>query len=221
MTQQDPALADGQPPGADGPAGDDRRDRAEAAGPIIVNDRRFWARPDGDDDGQARPSKPSYVRDLEAELAAAKARSEAVLAQYRQARDEFEAARARLRREVTREAEAGRRALLGDLLEVVDNLDRAIEHEGTGDAATLRDGVRLVREQFLGKLGQLGVRPMQPLGQAFDARCHEALATVPPEGRAAGEVAAVIRSGYMLNEEVLRAAQVAVARGAADPQEDV
>ena len=205
--------------------GDEHADRRgeRGQGPIVVNDRRFWARAeqdgDGGGDGGERPDKPSYVRELEGRAAEAQARSEATLAQYRQARDEFEAARARMRRELTREVEAGHRSLLADLLEVVDNLDRAVDHQGAGDIHTLRDGVRLVREQFLAKLGHLGVRAMSPAGQPFDARYHEALATLPAEGRPAGEIAAVIRSGYMLGEQVLRAAQVAVAQGQA-PEHD-
>src|SRR4051794_28641879 len=96
--------------------------------PVKVVDRRWWAR--GADAPGAQPAvsdKPSYVEELERKLADAEKQAQEYLAKYRQAAHEFEDARARMRKELAKDAERGRREILVGLLEVVDNLDRAIE----------------------------------------------------------------------------------------------
>jgi molecular chaperone GrpE len=66
--------------------------------------------------------------------------------------------------------------------------------------------------QFLGVLEGLGVTRIDPLGATFDPTRHEAVATAPaPDGVPAGQVVGVIRPGYMMGEDVLRPAMVAVA----------
>jgi len=73
----------------------------------------------------------------------------ATLARYREANAEFEQARARMRRDVAKEVERGARAVLADLLDVVDNLDRAIEAaRAAGSDSALLQGVDMVRAQF-------------------------------------------------------------------------
>ena len=73
-------------------------------------------------------------------------------------------------------------------------------------------GVSLVRQQFLATLDGLGVARVDPLGQPFDPARHEAVANVPASAAApAGHVAGVVRPGYVIGEEILRPAMVAVA----------
>jgi molecular chaperone GrpE len=74
-------------------------------------------------------------------------------------------------------------------------------------------GVALVRQQFLTTLEGFGVTRIDPVGQAFDHARHEAVTTVPVSPQAPdGIVVGVIRPGYLIGDEVLRPAQVAVAR---------
>ena len=69
-------------------------------------------------------------------------------------------------------------------------------------------------QQFLSTLEGLGVRPISPIGQQFDPARHEAVTSVASTGSApAGTVVGVIRTGYLIGEEVLRPAQVAVTTG--------
>jgi molecular chaperone GrpE len=124
---------------------------------------------------------------------------------------------------VAREVERGKRFVLVELLEVVDNLDRAISaaRSGTGPASesnealdNLTRGVELVRDQFLGKLGAWGVERVTALGVPFDAARHEAVTTTPVEAEQDGLIVAVMKEGYAIGEEVLRPASVVVGKAA-------
>ena len=182
--------------------------------PVKVVDRRRWAH---GEDAAAEPGpalKPTYVEELEQRAAQAEKQAQEYLAKYRQASHEFEDARARMRKELAKDAERNRREVLVSLLEVVDNLDRAIEAAEKNSSSTegpLLEGVRLVHRQFLSKLDGVGVTRIDAEGAAFDPLLHEAIAAVPAKDpSAAGRVVGIVRQGYRIGDEVLRPAQVAV-----------
>ena len=181
---------------------------------LKVTDRRWWAREEGDAPAAAEEPKlkPTYVEELESRLAAKDAELQQLIAKYRGAADEFDQARARLRKEVGKDVERGRRAVLVNFLEVLDNLDRALAAAGERVADPFVQGVSLVRQQFLATLDGLGVRRLEPLGQPFDPARHEAVTTVAGAGTTpSATVVGVVRPGYVIGEDVLRPAQVAVA----------
>jgi len=182
---------------------------------IQVVDRRWWARGETAAGSVADEpfEKPSYVQELEARVAAKDEELRATLTRYREANAEFEQSRARMRRDVAKEVERGARAVLADLLDVADNLDRAIDAaRAAGSDATLLQGVEMVRAQFLAKLDGHGVRPLDAAGRPFDPSLHEAATTVPVSDPAQdGVVVGIIRQGYVIRDEVLRPAVVAVA----------
>jgi molecular chaperone GrpE len=192
---------------------------------VRVVDRRWWAREDRDsaeaDISSGR--KPTYVEDLERQLSDARTRIQELGTARRQSVEEFEQARLRMRREVGREVERGRRTILAELLDVLDNLDRAIAASRDADQSTgssgveqLLRGVELVRTQFLGKLEGYGVNRVPALGQPFDTARHEAVTTAHVEDAGQdGVVISVIREGYTIGDELLRPAAVVVGRHAA------
>jgi molecular chaperone GrpE len=190
--------------------------------PIKVIDRRWWANQDqGTASTEREPSgsqKPTYVEELERQLAEKDRQVQEYIGKYRQAASEFEEARLRLRREISKDIERGRREIIADLLEVLDNLDRAIEAPNTGSSPdALVQGVELVRRQFLSKLEGLGVRRIDAEGQHFDPLVHEAVSVVPVTDPAQdGRVIGVVRPGYRINDDVLRPAAVAVAKKGSD-----
>jgi molecular chaperone GrpE len=149
---------------------------------LKVTDRRWWARNDGAPSGETEEPKlkPTYLEELEARLAAKDEELQQLLARYRGASDEFDQARARLRKEVTKDVERGRRAMLVPFLEVLDNLDRALAAACDRRDDPFVDGISLVRQQFLQTLASLGVVPVNPLGELFDPARHEAVATTSP-----------------------------------------
>ena len=90
---------------------------------VRVVDRRWWARAadaDAADETQARTSnKPAYVQELEQRLAAKDEELRTTISRYREASTEFDEMRARLRRDVAKEVERGRRLILADMLDIV------------------------------------------------------------------------------------------------------
>lgn len=184
--------------------------------PIKVVDRRWWARGEDAATGEPRRSeKPSYVEELERKVAEAEKQAQEYLGKYRQAAQEFEDARARMRKELAKDAERSRREVLVSLLEVVDNLDRAIDaaHTTRDEVDPLLQGVEMVQRQFLAKLDSFGVRRISSLGETFDPLLHEAVTTVATNDPAAdGRIVGIIAQGYRIGDEVLRPALVAVGK---------
>jgi len=181
---------------------------------LKVTDRRWWVRGESDTPVKEEEPKlkPTYIEELETRLATKDAELQQILSKYRGAAEEFDQARARLRKEVTKDVERGRRQMLVSFLEVLDNLDRALAAAGDRASDPVLQGVSLVRQQFLATLEGLGVTRLDPLGQPFDPARHEAVATVPASAQTPpGHIAGIIRPGYLIGDEVLRAAQVAVA----------
>jgi molecular chaperone GrpE len=185
---------------------------------LKVVDRRWWARGDQDAPAAEEPKlKPKYVEELEAQIEAKNKEIQQLLSKYRGAADEFDQARARLRKEVTRDVERGRRSMLASFLEVLDNLDRALNVSTDRAGDPFVHGVSLVRQQFLSTLETFGVRRIDPLGQPFDPSQHDAVTTVTAaNGIPEGQIIGVVRPGYFIGDEVLRPAQVAVAGPRAD-----
>ena len=192
--------------------------------PLKVVDRRWWARQASDENGAPddtatsdAPSsslKPSYVEELEQKLGERDRQLQDVLLKYREASREFDDARARLRKEIAKDVERGRRAFIVEILEVVDNLERALAAGRAADPDDpLLKGVDLVHAQLLSKLGGFGVARIDPLGEPFDPERHEAVSTVPTGDPDRDHVVCgVVRAGYAIGDDVLRPAWVAVYR---------
>jgi len=179
-----------------------------------VTDRRWWARGEGDDPVVAEEPKlkPAYVEELEARLAEKDAELQQLIGKYRGAAGEFDQARARLRKELSKDVERGRRSLIVNFLEVLDNLDRALDAAADRADDPFVHGIAIVRQQFLTTLEGLGVVRLSPVGQPFDHTVHEAVATVSAgAGTAPGTIVGIVKPGYLIGDEVLRPAQVAVA----------
>jgi molecular chaperone GrpE len=185
--------------------------------PVKVVDRRWWANQDAS--GEAREDtrgsgKPTYVEELEQKIAEKDRQIQEYLSKYRAAASEFEDARLRLRREISKDIERSRREILADLLDVVDNLDRALEsarQAGSNDA--LAQGVEMVRRQFMTKLEGFGVTRIDTDGRPFDPQLHEAISTVPASSpEQDGVIVGTVRPGYRIGDDVLRPAAVAVAK---------
>jgi molecular chaperone GrpE len=99
--------------------------------------------------------------------------------------------------------------LIGELLPILDDLERALAAAEEHQEAQLEEGVRLVHRSLAGLLERHGVTPISTDGK-FDPHVHEALLSQPSEAEE-GSVLDVVQKGYKLGERVVRPARVVVA----------
>ena len=129
---------------------------------------------------------------------------------------EFDNYRRRTERERQSQAESAAADLLGELLPLVDDLERALQADaGTEGTAVYRRGVELIHRQMMEILRKRGVRPIEALGADFDPHHHQAVTHEASSGHREGEVIEEYRRGYMLGERLLRPSMVKVAKGEA------
>lgn len=138
---------------------------------------------------------------------------------------EFENYRKRTRREMTEARERGQAALAERLLDALDDLERFLETPADETtAASLREGVEMVRDKLWKELSEAGLERMEPRGDRFDPELHDALLTRPVEDRdEGGRVSEVLMNGYTFGDRVLRPARVEVTKheGGTDSDGDV
>lgn len=125
---------------------------------------------------------------------------------------EMDNLRRRTRREIEDNAKFANQRLMVDLMEVVDNLHRALGVANQSTAEALVAGVQMVSHQFDEVMKRHGCQRISTLGEMFDPNFHEALQMVPSDSPA-GSVIQEVRTGYRLHDRLIRPAQVIVAAG--------
>lgn len=121
---------------------------------------------------------------------------------------DFENFRKRTVRDQERIVKQASEQLAYDVLEVVDNIERAARYDDTH----LREGLIQIQNLLAGILGRHGITPVESLGKAFDPAEHEAIAHVPSE-KEPGMVIEEVSRGYRMHDKVIRFAKVAVSKG--------
>ncbi len=107
-----------------------------------------------------------------------------------------------------------KREILGRVLDVVDNLDRALRYQDTLDREGLQQGMRMLEWQLNELLKAEGLTVVPTIGQPFDPYVHEAIESVASDEYPEGVVVEEARKGYKLGDETLRPARVKVSAGA-------
>lgn len=149
---------------------------------------------------------------LAGELAAANAKAEENYNKFLYAMADFENYKKRIERQLGDIALHGRKSVLTKMLPVLDNLERAVAFE---DSDGLRGGLQATLRMFESALAAEGVKAVPLKGLPFDPRLAEAIATQPaPEGVAEDTVLDEAHKAYTMGDEVLRPAQVVVAKTA-------
>jgi molecular chaperone GrpE len=133
---------------------------------------------------------------------------------------EMENLRKRTRREVDDAKIYGITGFARDVLEIADNLQRALdavpaEAKAAADPGlkALIEGVELTERSLLSALEKNGVKKFDPAGGKFDPNFHQAMFEVPDASVPSGTVVQVMQAGYMLGERMLRPALVGVSKG--------
>lgn len=194
----------------------------EGAGPRVVDRRRFLKYLDEAAEAaecvEEAPRFPTYVEELQSKLKASEERLREYAEKHREARQqmqaEVDAIRARLQRTLAEQLEQRKAQFIGNLLDVLDNLNRALRAaEETQNFQGLLAGVRAIATLFERSLEAEGVSVINPLDQPFDPRFHEAVDTAAVGPDRDGLVVDVLQPGYRLGEMTLvRPAQVRVGR---------
>lgn len=153
----------------------------------------------------AAASPDERIAALEAEKADLKDRMLRIAA-------EFENWKKRARKEQTDNEAKVREAVLRDMLEVIDNLDRATAATGGAtDLQSVQQGIALVLRLFAQKLERYDIKPVEAKGKPFDPRLHEAISQAPSAEVPPGTVLNELQKGYKVGERLLRPAAVVVA----------
>jgi molecular chaperone GrpE len=121
---------------------------------------------------------------------------------------DFENYRKRVAQDVQAAQARGKAEVAREVIEAVDNLERALEAAGEGES--LAAGVEMVLGGLRETLKRHGVEAVDPKGEKFDPTVHEALSTMPVEGAESGVVVEVMQKGYRMDGQLIRPARVVV-----------
>src|SRR3954467_15136044 len=169
-------------------------------------------------------SKPYVMPDDPEEGSAEALAKEAAEARDKMLRTlaEMENLRKRTMREVADARTYGISGFARDILDIADNLQRALDAVPAAAKASagpglkaLIEGVELTERSLLNALEKNGVKKFDPAGEKFDPNFQQAMYEVPDSSVPSGTVVQVVQAGYTIGERVLRPALVAVAKGGA------
>ena len=183
--------------------------------PVASNPADADANPDHDEtvlfeevsDSASDDGEFSMVDQLKLELADAEKRALVAAA-------DLENYRKRANKQIQDQVKYASLSMMNELLESVDNLNRAVEAAEKEDSnSTLLQGVKMVSDQILNILVSNKCEAIESIGHPFDPNQHEAVQMQPSDEFEANTVMMEIRTGYKLHERIIRPAQVFVSTG--------
>jgi len=156
--------------------------------------------------------------ELDAALAQASSNKEAEL----RAHAEMQNIRRRAERDVENAHKFALEKMTGELLAVVDNLERALQSADVADESSkaLREGVEMTLSSFVSTLAKFNIEQLDPEGAPFDPQQHQAMSMIENPDVEPNTVVAVLQKGYSLNGRLVRPAMVMVSKAAAAPKID-
>jgi molecular chaperone GrpE len=171
------------------------------------------------DEAPAEVLAPDPLAELEKKLAQTEKEKKENWDKYLRSAADVENLRKRQKRELEDAKFDTKNKVLKEMLPVVDNLERAIEHAGGAGEAdqNLRpivDGVQLVLRQFSTAFERLDVTPIDAMGQPFDPNLHEAISQQESD-QPPGTIVQVLQRGYRAGDRLLRPTLVVVAKAKA------
>jgi len=126
---------------------------------------------------------------------------------------EFENYKRRTEKEFLAHLEFANEGLITEILPVLDDFERFLEHaDNSGDKNSLKEGIELVYKKLYSVLEKKGLKVMEVVGEEFDTEQHEALMQVETDKQESGHIVDQHLKGYLLNDKVIRHAQVLVAK---------
>lgn len=164
----------------------------------------------------AQPSaedQTARIAELEAQLAQARQEASENWNKFLRERADVDNIRKRQERVITDRVQQQKKALLFKLLEVMDNVERALNYQDTMSLQDLQQTLRMFQWQMNELLRNEGLNPVSTIGETFNPYVHEAIEAVEDSDKPEGTILEELRKGYTLGNETLRPARVKVSMG--------
>lgn len=162
---------------------------------------------------EAEPQLQS-VAELMSQLEVAQAEIASLKDQMLRTQAEMQNVRRRAEQDVEKAHKFGVEKFAGEMVQIVDNLERALETAGDDEAVKpIIEGVEMTLGMFVSGLAKYNVEQVNPQGETFDPALHQAMSMVPSPDAAPNTVVAVMQKGYTLHGRLMRPAMVMVAKG--------
>ncbi|WP_353652971.1 nucleotide exchange factor GrpE [Olsenella sp. SW781] len=166
---------------------------------------------------EERDELQKKLADVEDQIEAAKKEASEATERMLRLQADWDNYRRRTAAERLAEKERAAEKLVTNLLPVIDDIERAIEHAGVTEGDTqfqqFVDGVSAVHAKMLGVLEKEGVEPIDPVGEPFEPLAHQAVGRVEDKDAFDETVAQVYQKGYKMGDKVIRTAMVTVTYG--------
>jgi len=152
--------------------------------------------------------------EVEGDLVQLQTELEAAKDQVLRAQAEMQNLRRRAERDVENAHKYALDKFVGELLPVVDNLERSIQtmDDNNDDIKVLREGIELTLKSFQDVLARFKVEAVDPKGEVFNPEFHQAMSMLEMPDQAPNTVVDVFQKGYTLNGRLVRPAMVVVAK---------
>ncbi|PQJ89884.1 MULTISPECIES: nucleotide exchange factor GrpE [Aliivibrio] len=162
----------------------------------------------------AEDNQEAKIAELEAALLASQAQLKDQQDAVLRAKAEEQNVRRRAEGDIDKARKYALKKFAGELLPVIDNLERALENGDKENEAAkaLLEGVELTLQTFISTVEKFGLTVINPVGEAFNPELHQAIGMQASPDHESNTVMIVMQKGYSLNEQVLRPAMVMVAQ---------
>ena len=162
----------------------------------------------------AEDNQEAKIAELEAALLASQAQLKDQQDAVLRAKAEEQNVRRRAEGDIEKARKYALKKFAGELLPVIDNLERALENGDKENEAAkaLLEGVELTLQTFISTVEKFGLTVINPVGEAFNPELHQAIGMQASPDHESNTVMIVMQKGYSLNEQVLRPAMVMVAQ---------
>ena len=169
------------------------------------------------DQGEQANMQPSaeVMKIAELEIQLNKARQEATdnWNKYLRERADVDNIRKRQERVITDRVQNQKKAIFNKLLDVIDNVERALQYQDTMDKQQLQQTLRMFNWQMNEVMRSEGINAVPTVGEPFNPYLHEAIEAVENSDQPEGTIVEEARKGYTLGDETLRPARVKVSMG--------
>ncbi|MFD2637489.1 nucleotide exchange factor GrpE [Piscibacillus salipiscarius] len=167
--------------------------------------------PKNDQNESVNESQDSEQESLKDQVKQLETENEELKNKYLRTQADFDNFRRRTQKERENDLKYKSQELVGEILPVLDNFERALQTEVSGEGSqSFVDGVKMVYNQLNQALEKAGVEEIQAENEEFDPNMHQAVMQVSEEGYESNQIVEVLQKGYKLKDRVIRPAMVKV-----------